>query len=728
MNIIIYIAIRVMKIILRITRKISSYFKMMKDNRVRKPSTPDLRRRKSSGTVAKIHQERAQAIKRLPKQWGAGLEAEPRGLHNVGNYCYRNAAIQTLVNLPSLYYWLEKNKERETEDGLRRRMRIFFDQYWNYDTESAILRECLAKFNETVNRLGWREPAPMVQDDSSDFLAWMLEQVRNQGSPATFGHEVSKELLEFDGLFVAQTVEEWVCTGCGKTHKNWANYPEGLSIPVIPYYKDTASSRTDLPYLYTTQPVTQYMAENFQQEKEDTCCTEENCPEKRVEKTVPCDTKFLAIPENLIFRLGCFGYTEDWRQVKYPTDTDLPEWIDVSHFMAWNVAKKDKKDYTYQLQSIVKHQGPTVDSGHYSGLFTAPDGQKYVVNDEIVTLTTLQEYKDSMMRMDAPYVVTYLHLPAFLDLLHRNDLWNALRQLALNYWSVEFKNEAKAPPAWSARRVAAFERAVTATDLVAPAWYPGSNHEDSAEFLFWIMRRLTLYAVGPVQEQLQALFIISAQLELVCNNCGNSTRQPLTQGTAPTGVVDDFNDGTDWQNGTDIFTVGLQPDPKNAADDYDYPTHGSLEYYLARSLREYHDRRCYHSACPVQGYEMPKLLERKITAAPEYLILKLTSYNTTANAQQKVHATVDIPKFLDIAGHCTWNPTKYMYQINSVVVHHGETVRSGHYTGFFEAAAGGRYVNDMVTTDRKFEEFKTLDAQRPLDLPYIVTYKRVARS
>jgi hypothetical protein len=318
-----------------------------------------------------------------------------------------------------------------------------------------------------------------------------------------------------------------------------------------------------------------------------------------------------------------------------------------------------------------------------------------------------------------------MHLPRFLHYLNQASFpWRELQNLAREYWSVQPPQNPGSPPALTLRnssRLRAFDKWV-----LTSSW-PGSNiavQHDSAEFLFWMINTVRSNAMNNLEPGevaiLDGLFTVTLRTMRVCPTCHRSTLHSSQ----------DYNDGAQMLGGNTL-SIQLNVGSHDHTDGVDYPRANTLDYYITRAFNESIMVRCSNDACndATQPEGGRKRLITKIISAPEYLVLRLTTLENDARTgrYQKVHtpAGFKVPGTLDIAKHCSWNPSKYRYKLGSIVVHRGDNFNRGHYFGFFTAPGGSRYVSDAEVSNETLTSFMANYMTRDKDLPYIVVYKRV---
>jgi ubiquitin C-terminal hydrolase len=248
-----------------------------------------------------------------------------------------------------------------------------------------------------------------------------------------------------------------------------------------------------------------------------------------------------------------------------------------------------------------------------------------------------------------------------------------------------------------------------------------SSQEDSADFLYMLIDAIRDATRSdkkkddpeqiPVNPTMDGLFTVSKRTVWTCSQCST---------LHDSGVINNEVHG---------LSVGVQGTTSTPLNDY-----------LHQAVNNTGDMRCTNLNCNPMRLANPEPFREEITAAPEYLILKLTSIKMTLKGVgqnrrayfSKAQSLVDIPEWLNLGPYLAWDvPNQaYWYKLVSIVKHTGNTLDSGHYTGGFRAPPPGRKdkpfdeVNDEAVAAMTLDEYKETFPKNGVQLPYIVTYMR----
>jgi hypothetical protein len=226
---------------------------------------------------------------------------------------------------------------------------------------------------------------------------------------------------------------------------------------------------------------------------------------------------------------------------------------------------------------------------------------------------------------------------------------------------------------------------------------------------------------------MHSLFAVQTRTTWTCDQCGTAHQRPVA----------------DQQDGLPLYV----------ADQEGMNTPRPVSDFITQSFHTTADVRCGNAVCNPSAENRVGTETTVITAAPEFLILRLNSFD---GGSKKLPNSVDILEWLDLGPYLSWTlpkGSKYWYKLVSIVQHNGATTRAGHYTGAFRAPptgrsgkkiAGRRTRNTKQPEDKKGRPFDQVDDENvtPMDLdeykqfslrggskplmnlPYVVTYQR----
>lgn len=113
----------------------------------------------------------------------------------------------------------------------------------------------------------------------------------------------------------------------------------------------------------------------------------------------------VAAPDVLMIQFKCFNNTGNKVFKKSPNISYGHE-LELSDF-ASNELLEDEGSLEYKLSSVVIHQGSSLESGHYVGVFTGPSGQIHHISDETVRKCSSDALLPGGNMKGTPYILCY---------------------------------------------------------------------------------------------------------------------------------------------------------------------------------------------------------------------------------------------------------------------------------------------------------------------------------
>jgi ubiquitin C-terminal hydrolase len=269
----------------------------------------------------------------------------PRGLFNERFTCYLNAVVQALAHLPSLsLYFASESVQRAISQSTTCNVASAY---------CSLQKLLLTPSAETLNPLSLRgamDPAlvrwpPAGQHDPSDFLIDLLEALDNELKSL---HPVNGGGTIVSHLFTGHMEQHTQCKQCGlQFHMSdpfWV-LPLQLSGP--------DGSETSPPETLTLDHCFSWLrAEHPQGEDNNPTC--DIC-------SVRCEhahtVRLLDLPPVLVLQLGRFV-----KESKITTHVVFPLHLNVAPYLPENTPAKRCQ---YLLSSVIKHNGPCAQSGHF---------------------------------------------------------------------------------------------------------------------------------------------------------------------------------------------------------------------------------------------------------------------------------------------------------------------------------------------------------------------------
>lgn len=138
-------------------------------------------------------------------------------------------------------------------------------------------------------------------------------------------------------------------------------------------------------------------------------CENQRCPEfNKPEIKNRVAQSIVAAPEVLMIQLKCF-MSSGKRTGKKNPNIDFGHDLSLSHYASQELLKQEGQ-INYKLSSVVIHQGSSLESGHYVGVFTSPTGY-YHISDEQVSRCSPKALTDTSQK-GTPYILCYTRVRA----------------------------------------------------------------------------------------------------------------------------------------------------------------------------------------------------------------------------------------------------------------------------------------------------------------------------
>ncbi|BFZ56107.1 hypothetical protein PYCC9005_003149 [Savitreella phatthalungensis] len=304
----------------------------------------------------------------LSHTWNSGIALTPPGLHNLGNTCFLNAAMQALMHVPPLVQYLLSQNHRETcrmSNCILCKVEEHVARAYpkQGSTKGRAFRPALAGNLKQIGkrfRLG-------RQEDSHEFLILLLDAMQNSclhGQPKTLEHR-SRQTTMIHAVFGGHLRQQIVCTRCRRA----SNTYEALLVLSLDVTSSLQQSLARLTATDTLQGKNKYRCEHCK-----------SLQDARKQTTVS------NAPRTLIVHFKRFQYA--MRSSKISKAVAYPAKLDLTPFMAPGRAVGN---VTYALQAVVVHAGSGVNSGHYYAFGKSAGGQWHEFDDESVRRVTEQD-------------------------------------------------------------------------------------------------------------------------------------------------------------------------------------------------------------------------------------------------------------------------------------------------------------------------------------------------
>lgn len=357
----------------------------------------------------------------------------PKGLQNVGNSCYANAALHCLLSTaltnalldptaatlfrryssnPNILSQgsgsVDSEDEGNNSNASSRRNKVSSRQQRRREQDDRKMQENCEWLTQELRRLTreYHQDTPRSRSHSTSWFSFSTDQVINPGSITKHpnrlsrcltpyqqedAHEFLRALLStlvmnghnkhlsslFDGLLESSVT----CTTCRRPSLTRDRYMD-LSLDISGSQTETL---TDALYEFTkTETLT---GDN-----------KVHCQKCRTKRTATKGLRLATAPSILVCHLKRFAYDETGQLVRLRKKVRFSERLEIGNFMS-RVNKA--RPPPYDLVAVLVHQGQSCDSGHYLS-YVKNNGKWFMCNDSVVKEVDI----DTVLNQQA-YVLIY---------------------------------------------------------------------------------------------------------------------------------------------------------------------------------------------------------------------------------------------------------------------------------------------------------------------------------
>ncbi|CAD8057110.1 unnamed protein product [Paramecium sonneborni] len=310
------------------------------------------------------------------------------GLHNIGNTCYFNSALQCIINTPkfndkflsdeikqelnpkhkqvALQYWRLLKQMRTTNQNsenpvqLKQAITNSTKKFGGHRQEDSqeFLRALLTCLHEDLNRVTGK---PIYKELNADLNKQTLEEISN----TWFNYFKGRDNSLVTDYFTGQLLSRVTCSVCKNQSLAFDNFQDlSLAFPNISGNQITLEDM--LKYYLSEENINQYTCGKCRQQRK---CTRQ--------------LEIWRLPDILVIHLKRFYYKGPMKkkiniEIKFGAKLDLAQLI-------VNSTDKSTLNCQYNLYGIVKHYGD-LNFGHYFAECKHPFTQKwYQLNDSSVS-------------------------------------------------------------------------------------------------------------------------------------------------------------------------------------------------------------------------------------------------------------------------------------------------------------------------------------------------------
>ncbi|XKL59233.1 hypothetical protein PGB90_000249 [Kerria lacca] len=327
-----------------------------------------------------------------------------RGLLNLGNTCFMNCIIQTLMHTPVLrdYFFSEKHTSCNFEGGPSKclvcELYTLYQEFYSGKSETLLLHRLLALIWKNAEHLAGYE-----QQDAHEFFMTMLNILHKH---CTITSEVNSSTQSCNKcscivhkVFAGLLQSDVVCQSCWSVSTKVEQFTE-ISLNISASHMETNSINTDaqIQILSLVDCLEQFTRAEHLGSTVKIECSKCNMQQE--------STKQLTVnklPIVICFHLKRFEHSNKFHK-KISTPVQFPEELNMGPFTTeYRNAEINGKNGNipltlipdgpsemskYNLFSVVNHHG-SIDAGHYTSYIRLHEDTWYKCNDEIISKANL---------------------------------------------------------------------------------------------------------------------------------------------------------------------------------------------------------------------------------------------------------------------------------------------------------------------------------------------------
>ncbi|CAD5210219.1 unnamed protein product [Bursaphelenchus okinawaensis] len=313
-----------------------------------------------------------------------------RGLVNLGNTCFMNCIIQSLVQIPSLrdYFLTDQHCCKFGDVGqvdnfcLMCELATIFQEFYNSNTEEPFIPRRML-------HLVWKHAKHLAgyeQHDAHEFLIAALNVLHQHSQSLSSPHKGHECKCIIDKLFTGKLQSDLTCMKCGR-----------VSTTVDPFWDISL----DLGDGTSTDRTLEDCLANYVKSESLGATAKIKCESCGSYESATKRLTLKKLPLVACFHLKRFEHTLANRRKKIRIPVRFPEQIDLTPYTTSYCTTKNgigtyavneqliESSNVYDLLAVVNHNGNT-ESGHYSCFVRHKDNQWYKVNDQIITSQVLE--------------------------------------------------------------------------------------------------------------------------------------------------------------------------------------------------------------------------------------------------------------------------------------------------------------------------------------------------
>ncbi|KAF8689134.1 peptidase C19 family, partial [Rhizoctonia solani] len=328
-----------------------------------------------------------------------------RGLINMGNTCYLNVIVQTMVHNPLVrnYFMSDRHNHQlcETKDCMSCEMDRLFTKVYSSDPGPYVPTSMLHCLWVKSSEL-----ATYAQHDAHEFFISMLNQIH----ATTPGSSQTNCTCLVHSTFAGLLQSDVQCGHCENVTSR-SEIMLDISLELKPTAQNVGTEDTEMTLLSCLKRFTQPEKTTY---KCDKCEKSSNDATKQfsIRKLPPVLSIDTIFPQQR-FEVGAASSNKIDHVVRFGATLNMAPFSSVVARKGANKDPGPDSMYEYDLLAVVNHDGQTMDNGHYTNFARCQD-RWYRFDDAKVTRVTLQECLKSSAYM-LVYVKRHLSYRAGAD-------------------------------------------------------------------------------------------------------------------------------------------------------------------------------------------------------------------------------------------------------------------------------------------------------------------------
>lgn len=338
--------------------------------------------------INELEDDRGSRVKsRIRKSWSPGARA-PMGLDNHAVTCYMNSAIQALVHIPAMAYYLQdilkgKYTEIRPNSVSYELANLYLRMIDSGSKKKSIYPNRLIRRLTDINAL----MSEWQQEDSHEYFMSLVGRLQEDSVPK--GKELNSSMI-YD-IFGGKIKQQVICKNCdhiSTTHQDFYDLSVSFSVKQKKEHKKFTLEGS-LKEFFSPEiiKVDSEGKHGYQCEK----CKKTTSASKISQ--IDESPEYWAIHVKRFKFQGSSSHKLK-EPLQYPMDLDVGKY------------SVSGEDIRYRLMSVIVHEGRTASSGHYVALCRQPNNSLVEYDDETMRKVSERYF----LKQDSAYMFVYSKL------------------------------------------------------------------------------------------------------------------------------------------------------------------------------------------------------------------------------------------------------------------------------------------------------------------------------